>query len=133
MIHHIGVVSKDFGVVTKLRQFTKLDLIRIKYIDEWKCTCVMFGAGKGAMFECVIPDGGPLEKWLSERGTSLHHVAFLVDDIRSECQKLREDGIPLVSDEPVSGVGGILVNFIHPSYLGILVELVEDHGFDTQY
>jgi hypothetical protein len=38
---------------------------------------------------------------------------------------LRASGVPIVLREAVDGVAGLRVNFVHPSYCGFLVELVE--------
>lgn len=67
-------------------------------------------------------------RFLERRGPGLHHVAYRVDDIAAELDRLDVEGIRLVDAEPRVGAGGHLVAFLHPSSTGgVLVELVQ-HG-----
>lgn len=65
-------------------------------------------------------------RFLERRGPGLHHVAYLVDDIEAELERLDEEGLRLVDREPRTGAKGHLVAFLHPSSTGgVLVELVQ--------
>jgi catechol 2,3-dioxygenase-like lactoylglutathione lyase family enzyme len=99
--------------------------VAFRHVPEFQCDCYLLGR-----IELVVPsgphkEGTPLHRWLLSRGRSLHHVAFEVADIDSECERLRAAGVPVVLDAAVHGVAGLRVNFVHPSHCGFLVELVE--------
>ncbi len=65
-------------------------------------------------------------RFLQRRGPGLHHIAYRVDDIGSELDRLKAEGFPLIDEEPRPGAGGHLVAFLHPSGTGgVLVELVQ--------
>jgi methylmalonyl-CoA/ethylmalonyl-CoA epimerase len=73
------------------------------------------------------PDGpsmvGP---WIEEHGEGLFHLCLEVDDIRASLAELKEKGIALLHEEPLSGHGGCLVAFVAPEATsGVLFELVE--------
>ncbi len=64
-------------------------------------------------------------RFLERRGEGLHHIAFAVDDIHHELQRLHSQGIELIDERPRRGVHGQIA-FIHPrSTGGVLVELVQ--------
>ncbi len=65
-------------------------------------------------------------RFLQRRGPGLHHVAYRVDDIAAELERLDAEGIRLVDPEPRTGAKGHRVAFLHPSSTnGVLVELVQ--------
>jgi methylmalonyl-CoA epimerase len=67
-----------------------------------------------------------IAKFIHKRGEGLHHVSISVPDLSSAVEKLKSDGIRLVSDEIRIGAGGHRYVFIHPaSAAGVLIELVE--------
>jgi methylmalonyl-CoA epimerase (EC 5.1.99.1) len=54
-------------------------------------------------------------------------VAFEVDDIMAEMERLQKAGFELLSDRPKAGADNKLVCFIHPlSAGGVLVEICQD-------
>jgi methylmalonyl-CoA/ethylmalonyl-CoA epimerase len=54
-------------------------------------------------------------------------VAFEVEDIYEELNRLRKEGYLLLSEEPKVGADNKLVVFLHPkSSGGVLVELVQE-------
>ncbi|MBT8488374.1 MAG: methylmalonyl-CoA epimerase [Gemmatimonadetes bacterium] len=65
-------------------------------------------------------------RFLARRGPGLHHVAFEVDDIAAELERLEGEGLRLIDREPRKGAKGHLVAFLHPTSTdGVLVELVQ--------
>ncbi len=70
--------------------------------------------------------------FVEKRGEGIHHIAFEVDDIYAEMERLRKEGFQLLSEEPKKGADNKLVCFVHPkSANGVLVELcqeIKDNG-----
>jgi methylmalonyl-CoA/ethylmalonyl-CoA epimerase len=65
-------------------------------------------------------------KWLAEKGQSLFHLCFEVDDIEAALDELRGKGVKLLDEKPRTGHGGAKIAFINPESTGdILVELTE--------
>ncbi len=73
-----------------------------------------------------LPGNVHLQKFLSKRGESLHHLAFRVPSIERELKRLAARGVKCIDAAPRKGAYGALVAFLHPSAMnGVLVELVE--------
>lgn len=87
---------------------------------------LLTGDEAGACVELIQPQGNAgLEKFLEKRGTGLHHVAFLVDDLAAALRELDERGVPLLDKVPRPGARGHQVGFLHPRACGgVLVELI---------
>ena len=76
------------------------------------------------LVEPLAPDT-PVGRFLSTRGSGLHHVAFKVGDVAAELARLKKQGFRLIDREPRRGAHG-WVAFVHPgSANGVLVELVQ--------
>ena len=68
-----------------------------------------------------------IHKFVSKRGQGMHHIAFAVDDIRAEMERLKNEGFVLLSEEPLKGADNKLICFLHPKSVShVLVELCQD-------
>ena len=124
-LHHVGLVMSDDKMEDIIDKFWKcgIDLgdPECKRIDKFQCDCILFN-----QIEMVIPDeGSKLHSWLSESITPIHHIAMQVDDIYQKMEEMKEMGVPVLYDKPVDGVSSTLVNFVHPMYMGFLLEIVQ--------
>ena len=64
-------------------------------------------------------------KFLAGHGPGMHHVAYQVDDVRSELSRLSAAGASLIDEEPRVGLFGLQVAFVHPDAVhGVLTEVV---------
>ncbi len=82
----------------------------------------------GSEVELVRPttDDSGLARYLEKRGPGMHHLCLEVDDIDGMLAHLKEKGIQLINEAPVTGSGGKRYAFIHPkSANGVMVELYE--------
>lgn len=70
--------------------------------------------------------GGPIARFVEKHNGGLHHVAYRVDDIRTELDRLVAQGFDLIDSDPRPGARGHQVAFLHPrSTGGVLIELVQ--------
>ncbi len=79
--------------------------------------------------ELLAPLGAdtPVGRFLERRGPGMHHVAFRVDDVAAELDRLRAAGVRLIDEEPRLGLFGLQVAFVHPEATGgVLAEFVGD-------
>ena len=68
----------------------------------------------------------PISLFLTKKGEGIHHVAFAVQDVQTEVDRLKKVGTIVIDPAPRPGAQGCKVAFIHPkSTGGILMELVE--------
>ena len=82
----------------------------------------------GSEVELVMPttDDSGIAKYLTKRGSGMHHICLEVDDIVGMLKQLQEKGVRLINEEPRTGADGKQYAFIHPeSASGVLVELYE--------
>lgn len=69
----------------------------------------------------------PIEKFVERKGSGMHHIAFAVDDIYAEMERLKVAGFRLLNDKPKKGADNKLICFVHPkSAGGVLVELCQE-------
>ena len=57
----------------------------------------------------------------------MHHIAFDVEDIYSEMQRIKKEGIRLLNESPKKGADNKLICFLHPNDTnGALIELCQE-------
>jgi len=73
----------------------------------------------------LAPDS-PLVRFLGDKESRLHHIAYRVADIEAELSRLRSQGVRLIDERPRRGAHGNLIAFIHPSATGdALIEICQ--------
>jgi methylmalonyl-CoA/ethylmalonyl-CoA epimerase len=80
------------------------------------------------LLELIAPtsEEAAFAKYLRERGPSIHHVAYRVDDIDAALADVKARGVRLIDEQPRPGMHGTLTAFLHPkSTMGVLIELVQ--------
>jgi methylmalonyl-CoA epimerase len=101
-------------------------------VEDEKVRVVMVPVGDSRLelLEATSEDS-TIAKFIGKRGEGLHHVCLRVPDLGVAVDKLKSDGVRLVSNEIKIGAGGHRYIFVHPqSAGGVLLELVEggSHG-----
>lgn len=87
--------------------------------------------GEVELLEPLAPDT-PVGRFLSRRGSGLHHVAYRTSDVYRELDRLAAAGFEPIDRTPRSGARGHRVAFLHPKTSGgVLVELVETRAPDS--
>jgi methylmalonyl-CoA/ethylmalonyl-CoA epimerase len=82
----------------------------------------------GTLLELIAPtsDEAAFAKYLRERGPSMHHIAYRVDDIVAALAEVKARGVQLIDETPKLGLHNMLVAFLHPkSTMGVLIEFVQ--------
>ncbi len=84
------------------------------------------GSSKIELLKATREDS-PIAKFIARHGEGLHHLAFEVENIYHEIQRLKNQGFRVLNEEPKKGADNKLVCFIHPkSTGGVLVELCQE-------
>src|SRR5574343_119601 len=124
-IEHLGIAIKSLDTSDNL--FAKL-LGKSNYkqesVEREGVTTSFYelGESKIELLEATNPES-PIEK----KGEGIHHIAFGVEDIRAEIERLKAEGFVFISEEPKDGADNKLVVFLHPkSTNGVLVELCQE-------
>lgn len=85
-------------------------------------------AKSGTVVEALLALGPdtPVGKFMAKRGPGVHHIAFRVDDLDAELQRLKDKGVRLIDETPRLGAEGKRIAFLHPKETGgVLIELCE--------
>ncbi len=102
-----------------------LECITVETVEEQgvKVAKLELGNTHIELLEPLGPDT-PVGKYLAKKGPGLHHICIGTDNIDSELQKLKHDGVKLIDEKPKIGANGASIAFVHPqSTGGVLLEL----------
>lgn len=128
-IEHLGIAVKSLGMSDDL--FSKL-LGKPNYkqesVEREGVTTSFYqtGESKIELLEATNPES-PIAKFIEKKGEGIHHIAFGVENIYAEIERLKNEGFIFISDEPKDGADNKLVVFLHPkSTNGVLVELCQE-------
>ena len=126
-IHHVGVAVADLDeAVDRYRRLFGAELeLRETVADQGvEAVSLRVGDGRVELLGALGPET-PVGRFLATRGPGMHHVAFEVDDVASELERLAADGAELIDETPRRGAFGLEVAFVHPDATGgVLAELV---------
>lgn len=72
-------------------------------------------------------EDGVIARFIEKKGEGMHHIAFLVADIREEIKRLKAAGFVFLNEEPKKGADNKLICFLHPKCTnGVLTELCQE-------
>jgi methylmalonyl-CoA/ethylmalonyl-CoA epimerase len=128
-IEHIGIAVKNLKDSADLYERLlglgsyKEELVESEFVNT---SFFQVGDNKIELLEATDPKS-PIAQFIEKRGEGIHHIAFDVDDIHSEMERLRHAGFTLLNAEPIKGADNKLVCFVHPKTAnGVLVELCQE-------
>lgn len=127
-LHHVCVVVPSLeAAVPFYRDILGLRPGPVRVLADQRVR-VVFLASDHTNIELIEPtdDSSGVARFLAERGRpTLHHLCFVVDDLRATLAALAADGVELIDREPRAGAEGD-VAFLHPRASdGVLVELID--------
>lgn len=129
LIEHIGIAVKDIEKSNALfaslfgKQAYKLEEVASEGV---RTSFFQVGPNKIELLEATNTDS-PISRFIEKRGEGIHHIAFAVDDLAAEIDRLKKEGFRLINDHPKPGADQKLIAFLHPgSTNGVLVELCQD-------
>jgi methylmalonyl-CoA epimerase len=128
-IDHLGIAVKSLATAKGIYEKLGLPVSPEEVVEGEKVRLVMVPVGESRL-ELLEPttEESTIAKFIAKRGEGLHHVCLRVSDLAAAVEKLKSEGIRLVSDEIKVGAGGHRYVFVHPSSAGgVLLELVEGH------
>lgn len=128
-IEHIGIAVKDLEVSNLL--FEKLFNVppykKEAVVSESVNTSFFrIGPNKIELLEATNPES-PIAKFIEKKGEGIHHIAFEVDDIIAEINRLKTEGFVVLNEIPKKGADNKWVVFLHPKGTnGVLIELCQE-------
>jgi len=128
-IDHLGIAVKSLDAAKSFYEKLGLTVSPEETVAAEGVKLVMVPVGE-SRFELLEPlsDSSTIAKFIAKRGEGLHHVSLRVPNLALIVEKLKKDGVRLVSEDIKIGAGGHRYVFVHPSSAGgVLLELVEGH------
>jgi methylmalonyl-CoA/ethylmalonyl-CoA epimerase len=128
-LEHLGFAVKNLADADQMySRLLGTSPYKHETVDSELVTTSFFKIGdvKIELLEATSPQS-TISGFIEKRGEGLHHVAFEVENIRKEIQRLKEQGFQVLYEEPRTGADNKLVTFLHPkSAGGVLIELCQE-------
>jgi methylmalonyl-CoA/ethylmalonyl-CoA epimerase len=128
-IDHIGIAVENLEeAVETYEKLLDGKCYKREIVEEQKVETAFFqtGQSKVELLGATDPDS-VIAKFVAKQGEGMHHVAFEVEDINAELDRLRNEGFTVLTEEPKRGADNKLVAFVHPKdNNGVLVELCQE-------
>jgi methylmalonyl-CoA/ethylmalonyl-CoA epimerase len=127
-IDHLGIAVNSLEKGKAVYEKLGLRVVSEEVVEHEKVRVAMIPVGESRieLLEATAEDS-PIARFLAKRGEGLHHVSVRVPDLAAVVEKLKQDGVRLISNEIKVGAGGHLYVFVHPSSAGgVLLELCAD-------
>jgi len=128
-IEHIGIAVKNLESANAIYKSLlgnahyKTETVESEGVETSFFKC---GESKIELLQAKNPDSA-IAKFIDKRGEGVHHIAFAVENINAEIERLKNEGFRVLNDEPKRGADNKLVVFLHPkSSNGVLVELCQE-------
>ena len=111
-IDHIGVAVKSLAAAKGIYEKLGMTLSPEEVVESEQVRVVMVPLGESRL-ELLEPtsENSVVAKFIAKRGEGLHHVSLRVPDLAAAVERLKKDGVRLVSDEIRVGAGGHQICF----------------------
>lgn len=130
-IDHIGIAVTDLEeAIATYEKLLNTACYKQEEVEDQKVNTAFFRTGESKVeLLGATSDDSVIAKYIEKNGEGMHHVAFEVEDIHTEMERLREAGFTVLSDKPSRGADNKLVAFVHPKDTkGVLVEICQSLG-----
>lgn len=128
-IEHIGIAVKDIAASNAVfENLLGVPPYKTEEVESENVITSFFkvGESKIELLQATSPESA-IAKFLDKNREGIHHIAFEVEDIYSEIERLKNSGFRMIHEVPKQGADGKLIAFLHPtSTNGVLVELCQD-------
>lgn len=128
-IEHIGIAVSDLEAANSL--YGKLLGIvpyKQEIVESEGVITSFFMAGNNKV-ELLqgTKEGNAISSFIEKKGQGIHHIAFEVENIHAEMERLKNEGFILINETPKQGADNKLICFVHPkSSNGVLIELCQE-------
>lgn len=125
-VEHIGIAVKNLAASIPL--FEKLlnsKCYKTELVENENVNTAFLKTGetKIELLESMDPNG-VIARFIEKKGEGIHHIAFEVNDIEDEMERLKKEGFVLLNEKPKVGADNKLICFLHPKHTnGVLIEL----------
>ena len=127
-IDHIGIAVINLDESTaRYQQLSGAIIIHEEEVahQKVKVRFLQTGNQKLELLEATSTES-PIARFIEKHNEGVHHIAFKVENIWDEMDRLKKEGFQLLQEAPIPGAFNKWVCFIHPkSVHGMLVEICQ--------
>jgi methylmalonyl-CoA/ethylmalonyl-CoA epimerase len=130
-VEHIGIAVKDIKASSSLYEtLLGVPCYKTELVSSEAVQTAFFKVGESKIeLLSATEENSVIANFIAKKGEGIHHIAFEVDDIYAEMERLKSEGFTLLNEEPKKGADNKLVCFVHPKGTsGVLIELCQDLG-----
>jgi methylmalonyl-CoA epimerase len=128
-LNHVGVIVHNLDDTLKVyEKIFGLKPTTVKTAMEGKARVAFVPVGDGEI-ELIQPldPNMPQSKFLQTRGQGIHHISLSTNNIESEVDRMRKEGVAFAAEAPRIGAHGVKIIFTKPETTdNITVELCEE-------
>ncbi len=131
-IDHVAIIVRNIEqALTFYRDMLGIEPSAIQEVptEQVRIAFLPLGGPGGSEIELIEPTtpDSSLTKFLEKRGEGLHHICLEVENIDTALAEMREQGAPVLDQQPRVAAAGRAI-FLHPKGTnGVLLELLEKH------
>ncbi len=128
-IEHIGIAVKDINESNKL--FAKLlntEHYKMEEVESEGVITSFFKIGdvKIELLQATKPESA-IHKFVENKGEGVHHIAFAVENVNEELERLKNEGFEAIHQQAKDGADGKVIAFLHPKSTNkVLTEICAD-------
>jgi methylmalonyl-CoA/ethylmalonyl-CoA epimerase len=130
-IEHLGIAVTNLEESILLyEKLLNTPCYKIEEVESEFVKTAFFKIGESKIELVAATDAqSPIAKYIEKRGQGIHHVAFDVENIEKEIERLEKEGFQMIQRTPKNGADNKIIAFLHPkSTEGVLVELCQEKG-----
>ena len=127
-LSHVGIVVDNLE--ESLNEYERLFNLKASAVvdavgGKVKAAFIPVGDGEIELLQ-PLDQNTPLMEYLRSHGSGIHHISLITDNIASEVERLRKEGVTFDREEPTVGAHGTRIIFTLPQTTNsIRVELME--------
>ena len=127
-IDHIGIAVNDIDAsILRYQKLLNVVCDKIEEVESEQVKTAFFAIGESKieLLGATSPES-TVAKFLSKKSEGIHHIAFEVEDIYKEMERLKAEGFTALSETPKKGADNKLICFFHPKDTnGVLIEICQ--------
>jgi len=130
-IHHLGIAVRNLSET--IRFYRDVMTMEFEKQLDWsqiglKAALFNIGDTKLEFIEPVQPKGElaqSVANFAKMKDGMVHHLAFTVDDVAAEVDRLKSKGVQMLTEEPIKTEGGTVAWLDMKTVEGFLIELCD--------
>ena len=129
-IGHVGVVVEDLHETLELYErvfHLKAAAVKDAMDGSLRVAFIPVGDGEIELIQPMDPNS-PFSEFLRARGQGVHHIALTTDNMDTEIDRMKAEGVVFDTEEPRTGAHGVRIIFTQPhTTAGVTHELCAEH------